>query len=423
MSAPAPPSRKCTVAGTRKLARLALLACIGAAAVPAQAVAGGEALLAAAAGATCTAVGRIEAREQLDAHGFAAWLTVERVLAGDCGAAPRLRLGWEELARGRAPRFADGDRVVAALEPIPGHTLWRSRFAADLARGPVYTPAARGDAWERDPDAATVDLLGAFVAAGADDARRIALAHLARTAPSGLALAAVARLDADGGGAAPLPAEAATALAACLADAGRPPEVRRRVLAAAGRARWANLRDAVAAAGAAGSDVAAPAIAALADIDGMLPDERVATLLASTDAGLRAVGARYAQSEAALDALAPLALADPAAEVRAAAAATLVRHRGVAAFAAIRPAFGDAAPEVPVALAAAIAPLGASAVAPLEELFLGGSFAEARGAALALHGLGAPGRECLARLAREAGDERRRHLAEIAVGRLETHTH
>lgn len=412
-----------TTTRARRHRRRALLAALGAAVLPLPAGAGGEALLDAAAGATCTAVGRIEARAQLDQHGYAAWLAVERVLAGDCGSTERLRLGWEELARGRAPRFADGDRIVAALEPIPGHTLWRTRFAADLAHGPVYTPAARGTAWQGAPDAATTDLLAAFLAAGDDAARRIALARLARTAPPGLALAAVARLDAEGSGAAPLPDAASAALAACLADADRPRDVRAGILAAAGRGRWAALRRAVEAAAAAGSDVAAPAVAALADIDGMLADDRVAALLASTDAALRAVGARYAQSDAALDALPPLALTDPAAAVRAAAAATLVQRRGVAAFAVIRPAFGDPAAEVPVALAAAIAPLGESAVAPLEELFVGGTFAEARGAALALHGLGAPGRECLARLAREADDERRRHLAEIAVGRLETHRH
>jgi hypothetical protein len=411
---------------TRCVRTLAL--CAWAALVPASAALadGGAELIAAAETASCTVVGRIEDRAQLDQHGFAAWLVVERVLAGDCGGAPRLRLGWEELARARPPRFDEGDRIAGALEPIPGHSLWRTRFADDLQRGPVFAPAAEGKAWVKNPNQETADQLRAWLVstgAGDEDARRIALAQLVKVAPDALGAGAVERLAQLAGERDTLPADAANTLAAIVADEARPRGLRLQVVAAAGRGKWSGLRPAVAAATEPGSDIIAAALAALAGMDGGLPQDRVARLVQDSDPAVRAVGVTNAIAPEILDTLPALVSSDPAAPVRAAAAATLVRRRGLAAFDAVRPAFADPAPEVPVALAEAFAEVGETAVAPLENLFLNGSFAEARGAALALHGLGTPGRDCLARLAREASDERRRHLAEIAVGKLETHTH
>lgn len=411
---------------TRCARTLAL--CAWAALVPASpALAnGGAAFLAAAEQAACSVVGRIEERTRLDRHGYAAWLVVERVLAGDCGGAPRLRLGWEELARARPPRFDDGNRIAVALEPIPGQSLWRTRFADDLQRGPVFTPAAGGNAWWANPSPETVEQLGSWLAstrATDPDAQLAALAQLAKVASEPLGAGAVERLAQLAGGGDALPAGAAATLAAIVTDPSRPRGLRLQIIAAAGRGKWSGLRPAVAGATEPGSDSIAAALAALAGMDGGLPQDRVAQLVQDGDPAVRVVGVANAVAPEILDTLPALVRSDPAAPVRAAAAATLVRRRGLVAFDAVRPAFADPAPEVAVALAEAFAGLGESAVAPLENVFVTGSFAEARGATLALHGLGGPGRDCLARLARDASDERRRHLAEIAVGKLETHAH
>ena len=96
---------------------------------------------------------------QIDTHGYAARFEVERVLSGGFTPGAQLRIGWEEMSPSRRPRFIDGGRVLLALEPLPGYSLWRSRFPG----GKAHAVAQRGEAFLRDPDAPTLLRLSQYL--------------------------------------------------------------------------------------------------------------------------------------------------------------------------------------------------------------------------------------------------------------------
>jgi len=418
--------------GTRSDARLRglLLGTALTAAIATSAVALREPLpdvIAAAETAACTAVGRIEEAAAVDLHGHAAWLVVEQVVSGKAEASERIRIGWEELARGRAPRFENGDRVLVALDRLPKASLWYQRFAADLRRGRVLAVAAEGTAYLHDPDAQSVALLQAYLAQPTtenSEPRLIAIAEIATAPAVRLAVAALDRLAALLSAEAPLPQVVSATLAKVLADAAGPVPVRARIAELAGERRWASLRASLEVAAVPGDASEVQAIAALAAIDGGMPQDRVATLLQRDEAEVRAVAVAHITAPELLTDLPRRLREDPAAAVRAAAATTLVQRQGLAAFAAVRPALADSAPEVRIALAAALGALGDPVIAPLEQIFTSGTFEEARGDVLALEHVGLAGRAAIRRLAAaSAADERRRNLAEIALGHLDTHDH
>ena len=142
---------------------------------------------------------RIDSVAKIDRHGWRATLAVERDLlataASDAPVTEVLAIGWEELAEGRPPRFSDGDRVLVALDPLPGQTLWRNRFP----KRDGFAVAERGTAFLRDPDAATLDGLARYLGVAAAEREESpgveALAALVQTAAAPVAEGAVGRLE------------------------------------------------------------------------------------------------------------------------------------------------------------------------------------------------------------------------------------
>ena len=140
---------------------------------------------------------------QVDAHGYAARLSVESALAGRVPAGAELRIGWEELATSRAPRFADGERVLLALEPLPGDSIWATRFPDPVLRSRVFGVSMRGDAFLRAPSPRAVERLEHYLKLAARDregASGVALlAELAADTEPPLAVGAAERLARNSG--------------------------------------------------------------------------------------------------------------------------------------------------------------------------------------------------------------------------------
>ena len=84
-------------------------------------------MLAAAESAKATAVGVLEAPTRLDDSGYRATFRVERLVAGSLGGAEAVAVGWEQFGD-RPPRFREGERLLLALDRVPGQTLWVKRF-------------------------------------------------------------------------------------------------------------------------------------------------------------------------------------------------------------------------------------------------------------------------------------------------------
>ncbi len=269
--------------------------------VPAPA-AGGAALLRAAETATATLAGAIRDPQRLDAHGWAAEIEIERVLAGEIAARPQ-RIAWEERATSRPARFAQGDRVLLALEPLPPGSLWTHRFPK---RGALAV-AADGFAFLRSPDPRTLALLESYLAlptaSRREPAGMAALARLAAGADPALAVSALERLAGVPGLSGRLDEEARDALIAALSDEQRPLGLREKVLDLAAGARLDALRPAVASLARPGAPLEAASLAALAAIDGGIPDARARELLARPEAEVRAVATRHGASPERLAAL------------------------------------------------------------------------------------------------------------------------
>lgn len=395
-----------------------LLGCEPAATGPPR---GGEKLLPAAESATYVVVGRIDDRDKIDLHGYASWLRVERSLLPGTKTPPALRIAWEELAAKREPRFAPGDAVLVALTPLPNASLWDRRFPGARADESVLAVAAGGEGYMHNPDGGTLDLLETYLRLPARDRERAAgvdvLARLVASAAPGGAHSALTRIGAitalqelDESSLAPL--------GAALEDESRPLALRREIVALIRDRRLSALRPQLEGAAAPGSDLRADALGAIGALDGRLPAAEIGGLLSSDDGAVRAVGVRYAAAPQFEERLRKLIKDDPVPAVRAAAATTVIEMNGIAAFADVVPALGDADSTVRLAAVNAVGGLGAAAVAPLTRLVEDGSLGEATGAVLALDRCGGPGRTALMKVAADHRDERVRNVALLALGKL-----
>ena len=378
--------------------------------------AGGAPLLAASESALATVLGVVQAPTQVDRHGWQAQLRVERVIGGAL-AETRPRIAWEELAPGRPLRFRDGGRVLVALEPLPGGTLWLKRFPDRQG----YAVGARGTAFLRDPDAASVDGLAAWLAVPAAErgaaADIEALSGLAAHADPDLSGAALQRLDTVPGLDGRLTPAARDTLAGLLADAARPRELRVALLQMIGLRRLASLHDAVAALDAPESPLRPQAIDALAGIEGGLPRERVEALLASADPDLRAAGARHARDARFTAELRRLLREDPAPQVRAAAVGPLIVSRRAADMDAVTPALFDSDPIVREAAVLGLGSLGEAAVPTLERLAMLHTPPEVAAPLVSLTLAGPAGAKALDRIAANHPDPKARALARTFLGR------
>jgi hypothetical protein len=381
----------------------------------------GGALLAAAERSVLTVTGTIREVQRLDARGFAARLETDRVLAGTLPSEGSQRIAWEEFSSTRPPRFADGERILVALEALPTASIWRGRFPA----GDALRVGAEGHAALKAPDAASVDALARYLAldpaARASETGDAALLGIVAEATPPLAEAALQQLGERPGLDARLGPAARDRYALLLGDASRPLELRSAALALAGARRLAALREPIERHATPGNPLEAQALEALVRIDGSLPAERALRLLARDDASLRSLALRFGGEAIDAATLAERARADAAPEVRLAAGEALVARRGAAALDEVLPMLFDRDPEVCREMALRIARLGDVAVPPLRALLAERPYddvSELGPSALGLAMAGPLGVAALQEIHAEHPDEKRRKLAGLALGRL-----
>lgn len=380
----------------------------------AQPSAPGAPLLAALETAPVAALGRVGEVQAIDASGYTALLTVLRPLRGTSSEA-RLTVLWEELARGRPTRLANGQTVLVALVDPPAGSLWRQR---GRDRPDARVIAANGDALLHAPPARDVDLLAAYALLPADAAparRAAALLDLAASASPPLAEAAVERLTAVPTLSAALPDPGLLALLATATDTQRPRALRAAIVALAGAARRPATRPALERLATPGSDLEADALRALAAVDGGLPAARAEALLERPEPALRAVGARFASGNAGERRLPALVRSDPDPGVRAAAATALAATRTAWGVDGCLPALADPDSSVRAAAASALGAIGAPVVETLANVARTRP-AEARGALTALALAGPTGEAALRRLSVELPDPHLRDFARLALG-------
>lgn len=376
---------------------------------------GGAPLVRAAETASRVVLGTVRAPTALDTSGQAASLEVERVLSGVGRPGERLRFGWEELARSRPPRFAEGSRIVVALQPMPSSSLWRRRFPEG---GDVV--GADGNGFLRDPDPRTLDLLEAWARLAPQhregEPGATALSALAAGATPALAAGALARLSEIPGLESRLSSDGAAHLLAALDDGQRPEALRRQIVDLAAARRLGALRPAVAQHAKPRDPLEAPALDALRALDGTLPPERVRSLLGRSEPAVRAAGVRAARGPD-LDRVVRLLATDTAGEVRLAAVEVLVSERGLASFEATSLALFDPDAGVRAGAARALSSLGAPAVPGLEALLAGRQMPAAGAVLGALVLAGPEGQAAVQKASERHADPTVRAAAALALGR------
>jgi hypothetical protein len=366
-------------------------------------------------------VGTVTRPVRLDEHGYRATLAIERVLAGDVGDEPKVAIGWEEFDVERGSRFDDGERVLLALEPVPGQTLWVRRFPHRKG----FVIGARFGAYLRAPDPATTNLLGAYLRLDPPSRRsQPGVTDLALLVAGGhpvLAEAAVARLRTIPGLAGKLAGGSGRALAQALSDPGRPSDVREALLGLAGERRLEALRPVIAPLAIPSDPLEAPALTALALLDDGIPAEEVAELLGRQQEAVRLVAVVHGADAISDARLATLLRNDPAAEVRAAAVANLLRRSRFDALDEATPALFDPEGAVRSEAALQIAALGPEVVPTLAALVPGRTAEDLTGVLAALRWAGDDGVSVLQDIIDNHPDKKVRNLALVTLGRAPKH--
>ena len=381
-------------------------------------------------------VGRVDAIERLDPHGYTAWIHVERALGEPDGATEpgsAVRIAWEELAASRPPRFDDSERVLVCLERLGSASIWRQRIPDPSERRQTAGIAMQGDAFLRDPRLGTVDVLHHYLSLSPADRETAAgagyLASLAAGAQVPLAEDAARRLagmeDPGGKLAGFGDALIVRALLRDDADGGLEAALLEVVAASATPSLAKELKTATR-----GESLPAPRLfRALALASSGLPASDVARLLASREAVYRVVVAQTAEGDRAVAILTKLMASDPSPEVRAAAVVRLSRLEGKRSLPRVLAALCDDDSGVRTAAAAAAASQGDAAIPGLRAVAYGqdaackSSAAAPRAAVDGLSRLGPAGRKTLAEIAEGHSDPAVRKLAGIALGELDPHVH
>jgi hypothetical protein len=368
-------------------------------------------------------VGTLARPRALDAQGWSAELAVERVLAGGAQRGAKLRVAWEELAPSRAVRFAAGERVLLALEALPNGSLWMTRFP----KRDAFAIAARGDAFARAPNDASVDALARHLAlprAQRDQHAGVAaLAEIALRAEFALAREALVRLAGIPSLAAKLSEPGRASLAALLASAERGVPLRAGALALIAQRKLSALIPEVRELAVRDGPLAPPAVEALGAL-GALEESAVRSYLAAVDPKLRAAALRAAPNALDASQIARLARRADAASVRVAALEALVRREGPRAADVATEALFDADDEVRAAALKALPAFPAEASHLLRARAFGARADDAETRKLALAGLAQLGREgaaVLAEIARDHPNEEARELATFLLGRTQPH--
>ncbi len=378
---------------------------------------GGAPLLRGVEHAKRTAVAKVVDVGRIDTYGYGATFAVERDLATDTPVAGEtLRVGWEEFSPDRPARFRKGERLLVALEALPGYSLWRQRFP----NGNAFAVAERGTAFLRDPDDASITTLARYLRIDPSEREQApgieALAGIVEAAAPPLAEGAATRLGEIPGLGAKLRQPAAAALGAAIESEARQEDLRRTLIRLAAAHRLDGVREWIARVAEAGPPLAGEAWAALLAIDGSLSAPTVERLLGSADPSVRAVAARASAGTAQAARALALARSDPASEVRIAVVETLVPAQSPGSLEVGFAALFDREPTVRVAAAQAVGRLGADVVPHLRELALARSGRDANGPLGALAFAGAEGQGVLLELSQTHPDENTRGQARLLLG-------
>jgi len=415
----------------RATACLLLTAGVGAAAASETTRArGGVQLVLALERAPVSVVANVEKVRELAGSGRSATLQVESSIVGETASGDRLGIAWEELAASRAPRFQPGERVLVALQALPGASVWLARIPDASERAATLAVAMRGDAFLRDPSPGEVLLLQHYLALALPERNGAAgvvyLARLAASAQIPLAADAVARLDARSDLDASLTVDSAGRLVLALMREDATPEFEGALLTLIANHQPSALREQltgmlvrIGLMAPDGGGLPPPILyAALARYEGGLSPAQSSDLTLQTRESYRRIGARSASGEQADALLRSLLQRDPAASVRVAAIERLVELRGDAAIASVVGALYDPESAVRVTAAKELGSLGAVAVPELRRVADGNDLDAARSAVAGLMWSGTDeGREALRELSAEHPDDSVRMLADIALGR------
>jgi len=383
--------------------------------------AGGVHLFAALERGPGAAVLVFEEPRRVDGETWVADATIERSFYGG-EAGSRVAVAWEELAHQRPVRFAAGDRVLCALESLPGQSIWRQRFPDPKLRASTLAIAEKGDAFLRAPSLGALLLLQHYLALPAEMRQRNAgvgyLVDIAAEAEPSFAAAGVERLAAVPNLDAQIDPSSAARLVAALLRPDAPDDLVAGLLALIRSGPLRALRPTLDAY--ASRDALAPSrvYEALGRIDDGLPAALAERLLAVRDSEpLRAAGARFATGSA-LERLPRVLRSDPAASVRGIAAQRWLAMKGIAGAPELRPALLDADRDVRLAALLALAQRGPEAVPTLRDALPAASPELTREivAALALAG-GPEAAQALVELAEKHPDAGVRLLAKSALGR------
>lgn len=389
---------------------------------------GGEQLLEAMEASPETLVGNVVSVRKLDRFGFAATLEVEQALRGDYHATQKLDLVWEELAPSRAPRFAQGDRILAVLAPMPAISIWLERLPDPDARAAARGIAMEGDAFLKGPHPKTVDQLLHYLAMSRE-ARRgepgvALLIELAADAELPLAESAVRRLSSLDRLPDPLAPDTARRLVAVLLRPDASEALSDGVVALIATRRLEATRSPLEALVARKPRPPAAVFAALAELDDGLSPERTRALLRDAPSRYREVAARSARGPESEALLRRLSRSDPDASVRTAALERLAELEGERAIDPLADALGDPEPEVRRTSVYALAALGEAALPTLLRVMDGNDPTAAQAALASMSLVNSPeAHAAMVDVADHHPDEGLRTLAAIALGRQVGHTH
>ena len=379
--------------------------------------------------APATVVVEVLSTERLDTMGYAGRLRVESPLVGAVSPGSELRIGWEELAPSRSPRFARGDRLLLVLERLPGASIWLTRLPDPAIRTQTLAPALRGDAFLRNPAPGSIAVLSHYLML-APEARRGPtgagyLAQLTAQAELPLALSAVERLGRIAKLDEALAPSGAAALVAGLLRSDGTPELQQALLERMAAQQLDSLRPALEARRKAGALPPPLVLSALAVLDGgLVPGEEVALLEAEASLEHRRVGARWARGPEAADLLAQVAREDPDPTVRSEALQRLVELEGTAAAERVAEGLYDPEPMVRATAATSLGALGDEALPELRAVVEYGSPDAQRAAVTGLMLTGtAAGSAALLEIAATHPDPGVRKLARVALGEDMGHKH
>lgn len=397
------------------------------AAADATRAAGSVGLVQALETAPAAIVAEVVETRRLDHHAWAATLVVETALSGGLVRGTQVPIAWEELASSRRPRFAPSERILVALEPLPGASIWLARIPDPKVRGVTLSPTSKGNAFLRSPSSGTLRILQHYLALStegrADTPGSGYLAELAARAELPVAVSAVARLREHPELDSRLEPGSARLLVEALFRPDSAPALADAIVDLVGALQLESLRKPLE--GAASQDTLAPpaVYTALARLDGQLSQESTERLL-RTEASHRAVAARFAGGPNSTNLLGQLIRTDPDAAVRSAAIERLLELDGKAALPRVAAGLYDRERDVRMTAAQGLGALGADSVSELQRVAEVGDREAAQAAVVGLMlTKSAEGTEALGQIAEEHPDETIRTLARVALGQPIGHTH